>query len=1286
MEKKIPDLLPGFRVKSLLLETEHFSFYAASDLGESRPVILRKTKASFFKKAGTKRIHQEYDLLYSLKIHGLLSPLRIETTDSGSIMVCRNFSGRLMADVIRRVHPADEKKGEADRLYGDPVSTMLMFGIAAAEILGHLHRNGIIHGEISPEVMVWDPVDRALTFVGLFSAHNRMSGKDGDEKPRVSRSAFFCMPPEQKAGFPDFRSDLYCLGAVFYAILTGCPPFDPADISDAIQPALNRLPVPPNEIKRQIPPVLSDIVMKLMAISPEDRYQSTFGLLNDLKKVFNQVRYEGKVNDFRIGDGDIPEALTIPPILYGREKEVQTLLAALDRVEKGSLEIVFISGPSGIGKSRIVEEIIFPVRRKKGFFISGRFDRLRQGVPYAPLTDAGKSIARRLLAEEGGRVAEWSKKLKHALGPNLALLIDAIPEISLITGNAPPITGLSPSERELRFNLAIYKFIGVLAETSGLLVIFLDDLQWMDPASIRLIRTLVLEYPIPHIMLIGTVRPFADSEPMMLAGITAALKTAGLDPVIIDVPPMSQDHTRRMIADTLFLPTGQVKKFAGVVHKSTGGNPLHVIQTIKSLCEEGFIRFDGRWVLEADALSAGRRTGGLMALMTDRMEKLPPDVSDILQAASFIGSGIDSGFLARVCRMDNEDMQSLLAKAEKEGFVVAVDGGMQFAHDRIRDAFYEMADGERRVGIHYRIGRMLLSGRDIQNVGPYFFEIVYHLNIAESIITSREERIELAHLNLKAGQQAKASSAYEAARKYMEKGLKLLGNEAWSAEYNLSLLFHGELCELSYLTGDPDAADIHCQQVLTHAKTPADRVRVLEVKIVMYTSGNRPVEAMAIGVEALGSLGLRLPKRPGTAHILWTLLRTKIALFRMSVDDLAGLDELIDPEKLAVSRVLMRCTEPAYVGNPNYLVLIILNMIIHTVKNGNSRHAIFAYAAYGALLGAALGDYKKGREFEYLALKLLEKYGADEFKAKIYMLIGGGIHHWTRPMREGLKLLHDSYLAGIESGDHSFASYGITCYMYTLFFLGTPLETVIKEFESFLPGLEKIHQQNSEQEFLLWFDLVSRLAGKKDNVMDKAGKAAIVEKWREAKDLNRLCIYEIGRMISAYLTGRVGDALDAGARAEKMLEAVMGQVFVSQYCFYQSLALVAAAFRGGVRISRKDKKRLRGCMKKMKKWSELAPVNYRHQYLLVSAGVAVVQNDASQAAIFFDSAVKTASENGFIHDEAMIAELAGLFWLGVDDAETGHTYLSRAFRSYLKWGAGPKALQMKRAYPFLMAS
>ena len=1283
MKKILSYPLSGFQEEKRLFETKAFSFHAALDMAEQKHVVIRKAKPAFFKKAGLDAFKREYELLSGLNIEGIISPLTLALWDSGSTMVCRPFKGLLINDVLNLLHTDGKKNDVQIEFFADPVSFMLVFGMAVTEVLGHLHRKGIVHGAIRPEAMAWDPIERKVTFLDLFYGRKKFPGNEKTEYPVLPAPDLKCIPSGQTEASLDFRSDLYCLGALFYYLLTGVVPFDSTDQPGKGLSVPYQAPVLPHALKPEIPPVLSRIVMKLISEKPEDRYQSTFGLLNDIKEVFRKVRHSGNVEEFRLGEADLPDRLAITPLLYGREQEIQTLLSSMERAAHGSMEVIFISGAPGIGKSRIVEEIVFSCRKKDGLFISTRFDRLRQNVPYAALKEGIKSLMQQVLAKKADRIDELARQAKQALGSNLGIMIDAIPEIALLTGNTTPVRGLSSVELKHRFNLAVYRFLEVLARFSGLMVIYFKDMQWMDPASLRLIRTVFSQKPIGHLMLIFSFRTVSDTRPVMIKHLASTVKKAGTDPVFINVKPWSAWHTRQMIADTLFLAEDKIDKFAEAIHNSTNGNPFYIIQTIKALNDEGLIRYEGQWIIEPGAQKRAKQTGGLMALMSDRMEKLPPDVSALLQAASSIGTVFESGMLARACGMDEDAVKKMLAKAQKEGFILFSNNLWQFAHEGIRDGFYEMIGTRKLARIHYRIGRLLLADTDSHPTGHQIFEVVHHLNIAASIIKDRPERIELARINLAAGISAKDSSAYEAARAYLETGLDLLDKNAWSEQYDLALRFHSKLCEIGFLLGDTEKADFHYNQVLNHAKKPADRVRTMEIRMVMYTTGNRPLEALAIGLEALGMLGLRLAKNPGKGHVLWNLVKAKYALSGLSVYELAALDELTDPEKLAVSRILMRCIEAAYVTDHDFLLVFILKMIVHTIKNGNSKHSIFSYAAYGAILGSVFGEYEKGREYEKLALRLLEKYRAEEFKAKTYMLIGAGIHHWTRPMRESLNILKDSYKYGMESGEYSFAAYGLTSYLYTLFFIGTPLDEVLKTFTSHLKEIERLHQESCHQEYLLWFDLVSRLSGKKGLKMEKTEKRRIIEQWRNALDMNRLCIHEIGLTILAYMEGRLADALSAADQAGKMLDAVTGQVFVSEYFFYHAAAILRAIFRDVYKPSRKDKKRLFRGMGKFRKWAEHAPDNYRHQYLFISAGVAAVKKNMQKAALLFESSVSCASENGFIHDEAVIAELAGLFLLTLNDTKKGYNYICRSHRAYSKWGALPKAEAMEKVYPFL---
>lgn len=1288
------NILPGFQIGKLQYKSSHSVYLLGLDLNANHKVLVRFLKKKYPDAETISRFRHEHELLSELyDVDGIPCPIHMEETIYGPTMVIKYFDGHLISEVIQALHAG--QKSPPSFLCpetADPVSAFLEFGILISGVIEKFNSKGIVHLQIHPDDIVWNPQTGRVMIID-FSAAKKLAKPHKTIIPAdISKGNLAYIAPEQTGRVNrtiDFRTDFYAIGVIFYEMLTGSLPFDTNDPMEMVHSHIAKTPEAPHAINPSVPPVISSIILKLMAKNPENRYQSPHGLIMDLQQCREQLRTQTKITDFEIGRSDITNKLKIPQKLYGRKTEVKMLHAAFERVAAGSREAVFVTGDAGIGKSRLVEEIRHPVRNKNGFFISCKFDRFKRDIPYAPLISGFKELIRQILTKDEAFILRWRNDLFKELGSNCRVIMDVIPDLEMITGRLAPLPELSTIESQKRFQLVFNRFVKMSATEDHPLVIFLDNLQWADNASLNMIESLLNASEISFCLGIATYREADVNDDHPLNLFTDALKSTNVTPGFIRLAPLDISPINQLIADSLMATSDITRELSTLVRKKTGGNPFFTFEFIKTLFDKGHIAYDGEWIFNMSAVIQEDITENMITLMADHLQKLPQSLQEILQTAACIGVEFDSALLARVMKKSEAMLSQEMAGAIHEGFLVSIDNGVKFVHDRVRDAAYSLMDKKLRSLNHYKIGNEILKSKDTKQVNQNIFEIVHQLNQAISRIKDQTGRTDLAELNLTAAVKAKTAAAYLAARKYLQQAKALLTKTPWTDSYPLTLEIFNESCEIGYLTGNHEAADKDYDAVLKNARNPFDKVNVLEVKIVMYTGANQPAKAIELGIEALNMLGVGFPKKATTPAVIRGLLRVKWLLRNKTMDDLINLPEMTDPKKMAIARILMRITEPSYVENPTFLIIAVLKLLALTIKYGNSVDSAFAFVTYGALLCGAFGEYTKGREYAELALKAIDKFNAVQLKAKVNLIIGGGIHHWTKPLREDLVYHLESYNRGGEIGDHSFAAYGVTCYMYTMFFLGEPLEKVDEKFQNFTDPMEKLHQESSFQEFLIWHQLVENLRTAPGDPTQINGSIcdaeATLSQWRQVNDLNRLGIHNVGQMLLYYLFDEFDAAIKCAEEGKKYLEAIMGQIFVSEYYYYYSLSLIAACFGSDRRPRRRYINQIRSNQKKMKKWAHHAPENFGHQYCLIEAGLAAICGSFEKAVTFFNQAINKANQTEFLQDQAITNEFAGKFWLKAENPEIATIFLTRAYQCYMRWGATSKVRWLEKTYPQLIS-
>lgn len=1284
--------VPGCRIGKLLYQSSGSLYFLGYQTDLKQQVIIRFLKKKSLSADDISRFEAEFSLLETLTgIHGVPRPLKIQTTAIGPAMMLKYFEGQLLSEIIRnrrseKISPDDPETGNASE---GLIENFLSIAIPLTRLIETIHAAGILYLQIQPGNIVWNETAGQITLID-FSAARKLRTGDRPAANTILPVHLAYIAPEQtgRMAHPlDFRTDFYALGVTLYELLTGFPPFRAQDAAQLIHAHLAKMPESPDCLNPEIPTVISDILLKLMAKNPGDRYQSAHGLLMDLEKSRDQLR--NGIIDFEIGQADISDQLKLPRNLYGREAEIEQLCQAFGRAAQGALEALLVTGNFGIGKSRLVQEIHGPVRRANGFFITGGFDRLKQDIPYAPIVQAFRDLGRQILTLEEPRIEKWRELLVNGLEDEACgLMAGVIPELASITGIAAVSPEISTLATEKRFHFICRRFISLFAAADHPLVIFIDNLQWADQASLLLMEALLNTPDIGFCLLIGSYRESDAQNSRSLDFFTKAFNALPIPWSIISLQALSPDAVNRMTADILSLNPEKTRELADLIGKKTGGNPFFIFQFIKSLHEKRRIVFDGDWRFDLSAVAQSDITENLADFMALHLRNLSENVLDVLQTASCIGVRFDPDLVARGMDKSMDLVSKALLDAVAQGIVVSVGKDMRFAHDRVRDAAYALMDKETRLQRHLAVGQALVAGKNPSQIAENIFEIVFHLNQALDLIANPRERVALAGYNLTAALQAKHSSAYAPARKYLYKAMGLLPENCWEEEYDLTLAIHNEHCELGYLTGDHETAGRYFNAVATHAKTPMDKVRAYETQIILFTAVNNPSQAIRLGIAAARSLSMRFPEKITKMHVLRGLVHAKWLLRNKSIQDLADLPAMTDPQKLARARILMRMTEPSYVEDADVLVAVILKLLVLTLSHGNSPYSPFAYVTYGAILCAAFAQYEKGREFGDLAVRMLKQSKDRQMRTKVYFLVGGGIHHWTRPMREDLNWLMEAYDSGLTSGDHSFAGYALTTYMYTLFFLGDPLGTVSEKFNQYFGPLKHLHQEGSFQEFQLWYQLVEVLRSETPAAVKIKGMISdedeYVRHWQRVKDLNRLGIHNIGKMVLYYLADDMNACIARGRIGKKYRDALMGQIFIVEYHFYYCLALIAVSAEKTGPARRSGLRKIRSIHKKITRWALHAPENFEHKRLIIDAGLASLTHSFDRAMILFNAAIAKASRGGFLQDEAIASEMAGKIWYKLKNNEIAAVFMGRAYQAFAGWGATSKLRQMEYRYAPLL--
>jgi predicted ATPase/signal transduction histidine kinase/tRNA A-37 threonylcarbamoyl transferase component Bud32 len=1268
-------------------------------------IILKKLKSNYPTLEQITRLKQEYKITEDLDLEGVVSVQRFHSDPNCLALVYEDFGGQSLRQLVTAQPPS--------------LTSFLDIAIQLAQALDLLHQHGIIHKDIKPSNIIINPQTKQVKLTD-FSIASRL-GKATPQlaDPNQLEGTLAYMSPEQTGRMNrsiDYRSDFYSLGVTFYEVLTGQLPFQSSDPLELIHCHIAQQPPPIQQLNAALPPVLVAITEKLMAKNAEDRYQSAAGLKADLEFCRDHVAKTGSFPEAIPRHRDRAGQLLIPQKLYGREREVAELLAAFDRVSYPPVqvgmphrsELMLVSGYSGIGKSSLVHEVHKPIVRQRGYFISGKFDQFKRNIPYASLIQAFQALVQQLLSESSAQLQIWREQILAALGSNGQILVDVIPEVELIIGTQAAVPELGATEAQNRFNQVFQSFIQVFTQPTHPLVLFLDDLQWADSASLKLIQVLMTNPDCQYLLLIGAYRDNEVSSLHPLIKTLEEIQQAGAATRKIVLRPLELQHVYQMTADTLIETADRplpLEEFATLLFHKTQGNPFFVTQLLKTLYQENLLTYhftQGCWQWDLATIQAtGIADKSVVELMSGNIEKLPVVTQTVLKLAACVGDRFNLQVLATVNEISllevaqalepalqaglilplNHDYKIPLLLAEAELTALGFDQtrvGYRFLHDRVQQAAYALIPEVQKPTVHLRVGQLLLHSTPSAELESHIFEIVNSLNIGVDLIEAPLERIHLAELNLLAGQKAKASAAYEPAVSYLNQGIQLLDPESWQSHYHLTLTLYAETAEAAYLNTQYQRSEQLVNQIEQHALNDLDKVQAYELKIQFYMAQLQMGKAIATGIEALSMLGIPIASPIDRDHQLIHL---------PDLSDLNDLLEMTDPIKLAALRILHTVTTTAYQTQPEVFYWIVLTQLELCMEHGYSALAAFAYAAYAWFCGtirSAEQGYQAGR----IALQLLDRFDAKAMKCSIGQLFECFVRHQKEHVRETFVPLEELIQMGLETGDLEYVGYCAMNYSNHIFFSGALLENVHQTQLQHLELLLKLKQEFQIYYEQLWRQVTLNLQGKAIDPGCLTGESfdesVVLPRLQMAQNHQSLFAFYSAKTILNYVLQNQAAAVENTELARIYAGSGAGLMLSAVYCFYDSLVLLAQCDQAETPQRSQILQTVIANQNIMQQWAASAPMNYQHKADLISAELARIEARLYDAMALYDRAIQGATQNGYIQEAALANERAANFYLAQGKKHIAQGYMTDAYYGYVQWGAIAKVNHLAECYPHLI--
>jgi PAS domain S-box-containing protein len=1204
----------------------------------------------------------------------------------------------LKRDSGRRLLVLEDPGGEPlARRLGQPleVGHFLAIAIGAAAALGKVHQHGLIHKDIKPANIVVGCADGHVRLTGFGIASRLPRERQVPEAPETIAGTLPYMAPEQTGRMNrsvDARSDLYALGVTLYQMLTGVLPFTAADPLEWVHCHIARQPVPPSERSEHVPAPVSAIIMKLLAKMPEERYQTAGGVERDLRRCLSEWELHGRMDEFSLGQQDTSDRLLIPERLYGRQGEIDTLIAAFDRVvAEGTSELVLVSGYAGIGKSSVVNELHKELVPPRGLFAAGKFDQYKRDIPYATVAQAFQRLVRQILGRNEVELARWRDALREALGPNGQLMTNLIPELALIIGEQPPVPDLPQQDAQRRFHLVFRRFTNVFARPEHPLVLFLDDLQWLDAATLDLMENLLTQTEVRHLLLIGAYRDNEVGPAHPLTRKLYDMRQAGVVLNDIVLAPLTRGDLKELIADSLRCDPEHARPLATLVHGKTAGNPFFAIQFLSALCEEGLLTFDhaeGGWTWELQRIHAKGYTANVVDLMVWKLRRLAPETQNALKHLACLGNSADFTMLQVVYQDAAEQIHRQLMEALRAGFVLRTKASYYFLHDRIHEAAYSLIPPESRAEAHLRIGTLIAAHTPVDKLEEGVFEIVNQLNRGSHLATSDAERARIAELNYIAGRRAKVSTAYASALKYLHAALTLLTEENWKQNYGLIFSIQALLAECEVLTTDMAAAESRLSMLAERARGVHDIALVTRLRLTLYTTLDRSDRAIEVFIEYLRGRGTVWSPHPNEEEVsreydrIWSLLRER------QIEELVDLPMMTDPDVLDDMNVFAEVVTPALFLDARFLALVICRMVSLSLEHGNTDGSCYAYVWLGMLAGSHFGNYPAGFRFGQLGCDLVEKRGLHRYEARTHMSFATLIIPWAKHVETARELHRSCFDAAYEIGDLTYAAYGCNVLYTTSLAAGAPLAEVHREAETGLAFATSIR-------FVLVIDCISAQLGLIRTLRGLTATFGVFndERFDELRFERHLasspvlalpeCWYWIRKLQARFVAGDYPAAIEASLNAERLLWTSPGFFETAEYHFYGALSRAAAYDSAADDLRHQHFEALAAHQRQHEIWAENCPENFENRAALISAEIARIEGRVLEAERLYEQAIRSAHRNGFINNEGIAYEVAARFYAARGFQTFADAYLLEARHCYERWGADGKVAQLDQLYPHL---
>lgn len=1291
--------LPGYAIFREAGHDEKHVLYRGIREQDQRPVQIKSLLTAHPRLDDVARLKNEYALLSAIDSPLILKAYALEQQHNNYYLILEDSEDITLDKLLRK-----KELTLMDRL---------TIAIQLTTALKELQDRDVIHKDLQPENILINPETFQIKLRGFDYATKIPRQRTSFKNPTMLEGTLAYMSPEQTGRMNreiDYRTDFYSLGIIFYKLFTGQLPFKAEDSMELVHSHIAKIPDLPHRVAPELPEQISAIIMKLMSKKAEERYSSALGLLYDLNRCKENLETAGHINPFPLGQYDVYHRLQISQKIYGREKEIEKLLHVFEKVCKGSSQMFLLGGYPGIGKTSIVHEIHKPLLEKKAFCITGKYDQYKSNIPYSAFIEAFQDLIQQILTENEETIAMWKGRLKDALGTNVRVITEIIPELRYIISDEGPIQEFDSQETPNRFNFFFQRFISLYASPDSPLVIFLDDLQWIDSASLQLIEVILTTYKTSGLLLIGAYRSNEVKPLHPLKTMIQRVNRAGGTITSLEIPPLSEESVNELIADSLHLAKEKCKSLCKIIYEKTNGNPFFSNQLLTYLYEEKILYFDSRegaWKWNQEKISSLDVSDNVVDLLIAKLQKCPPDMQKVLEVAACIGSNFDVNLLAEIAGKPISYVIQNLISAIKEGFLLPSENvhhylwmesfrlqeqpqkqklsrAFRFLHDKVQQAAYQLMRPEERQNTHYKIGLSLLKRYKGEELEEHIFEIMAQLNHASNLIKEENERKEYAEMNLLAAEKAMRAVAYGTAALFLKQGLAFLPTDSWRSEYDLTFHLYLLAAEAQYLLFNFDEAARLFDHILQYARSVRDKVAVYKLKVELYISSANYKEALRFGRIGLKLLNVTIPTNYLKFHVIKEFLTLRSRLFWKDTESLIDLPPIKDLDHFDIIHFLVLLVPPAYLTSKDLFAFIVLKGLNLTLKYGNAPMTAYIYASYGIILNGLFEDFKGSFEFGKLALEINSRFEDQKYVPATKFLVGTFLNPTQNHLRTSIPILQMGFEMGTSTGDFINAVFCQGMMFTDKYLTAYSLDELREDVKECLDYVTKIKSHNRGYVFNALKQVFMALNGETYNPSslqaDNFNEEAFFQMLRDNNFLITYYFVLTFKMQLCYLFENYERTIELANKLEELTFCVIGQPMRLENDFYHALALTASYNQKDKPTQKKYLKKIDAILKRMYNWAKAIPANYMHKYYLIQAELARINGDKETAVEMYEEAISSARENYYIQNEGIANELFAKFYLSQNRAHIAKQYLIDAHYDFYSWGASAKTAQIEQKY------